>query len=211
MSEGETKRPDAQPPAPEDVGPPDQSPGIPVPDDAQDDEQQLAEARLENQQLDEMTTQLEEAQQRALRAQAELENFRKRSRRELEDERRYAALPMIRDLLGILDNLQRAITAAEQHQNQAGLLEGVKMVASQFQTVLDQHHCRPIAALGELFDPNVHEAIAQQPTSEHPPGTVTQETRVGYQLHDRVVRPSQVLVAVQPPPTENDSAAATET
>jgi molecular chaperone GrpE len=139
---------------------------------------------------------LEQVQQRVLRAQAELENYRKRARRELEEQRRYACLPLMRDLLSVVDNLNRAIAAAEQTHNAADLLAGVKMVSEQLDAVLKQHDCQPIEAEGTRFDPHLHEAIAQQPSDEHPPGTVASVTQVGYQLHDRVVRPSQVLVAV---------------
>lgn len=135
------------------------------------------------------------AQNRVLRLQAELENVRKRSRRELEEQRRYAGLPLMRDLLAVVDNLQRAIAAAEQNHNASSLLEGVKMVAEQLGSVLMQHHCEPIVAEGAPFDPHLHEAIAQQPSTEHEPGTVSHVTQVGYRLHDRVVRPSQVIVA----------------
>lgn len=144
---------------------------------------------------------LSEAADRNLRTQAELENFRKRSRRELDDERRYAALPLVRDILHVLDNLQRAIEAAEKSQGGGGLLEGVKMVAVQLSTFLDQHHCRPIHAAGASFDPHWHEAIGQVPSSDVPAGHVAHVARPGYTLHDRVVRPAQVLVSVGAPAT----------
>lgn len=144
-----------------------------------------------------------EANDRALRAQAELENFRKRARREMEDERRYASLPLLRDLLNVMDNLDRAMESAEKNQNLAALLEGVKMVAVQFQIYLEQHGCKRIPAVGAAFDPHQHEAVAQEPTADVEPGLVTRVTRHGYQLHDRVVRPSQVLVAVAPAATSS--------
>jgi molecular chaperone GrpE len=136
---------------------------------------------------------------RAMRVQAELENYRKRVQREMEDERRYACLPLMRDLLAVVDNLSRAIEAAEQHENSAGLLEGVQLVAEQLAGVLQRHHCAPIPAEGERFDPHRHEAIAQYPSDEHEPGHVSLVTQVGYQLHDRVIRPAQVIVAAPRP------------
>lgn len=141
---------------------------------------------------------LREANERAVRAQAELDNFRKRSRREAEEERRYAALSLIRDLLSVMDNLDRALEAAEKSQQASGLVEGVKMVAIQFTTYLEQHGCRKIPAIGLPFDPHQHEAIAQEPSSELAAGYVTRIARNGYQLHDRVVRPAQVLVSTGP-------------
>ena len=142
---------------------------------------------------------LQEANDRALRTHAELENFRKRSRREMEDERRYAALPIMRDVLNVCDNLDRAIEAAEKNTAGSGLLEGVKMVSLQLTTYLEQHLCRRIAAVGEPFDPHRHEAISQESSNEYPPGVVTRLTRHGYQLHDRVIRPAQVMVSTGAP------------
>src|SRR6476620_7792248 len=84
---------------------------------------------------------LEDASDRVLRAQAELDNYRKRARREMEDERRYATLPLLRDLLPVLDNIQRAITAAEINPNGASLLDGVKLIAQSLNGVLAQHNC----------------------------------------------------------------------
>lgn len=146
-----------------------------------------------------LQTQLAEAQDRYLRSQAELDNFRKRLLRTSEEERRYAALPLMRDLLPVVDNLQRAIRAAEQHENAGALLEGVKLVAEQLNAALERHHCVPIAAEGAAFDPHLHQAIAQQPSAEHEPGHVALVAQTGYQLHDRVIRPAQVIVAAAPP------------
>ena len=148
-----------------------------------------------------LAEQLADAQDRALRAQAELENYRKRARRELEDERRYATLPLLRDILSVVDNLQLAIQAAEQHQDNAGLLEGVKLVSRQLIELLKQHHCQEIEAENTQFDPHSHEAVLHEPSEQHPAGGVTRVTRSGYRLHDRVVRPSQVFVSSGAPPT----------
>lgn len=139
--------------------------------------------------------QIQELRDKWLRAQAELDNFRKRARKELEDERRYRDLPMLKDLLPVVDNLQRAMEAAEKNTESENLLHGVKIVADQLHGVFKLHDCHPIQALGEPFDPNLHEAIQQQPTDEYPPGTVVYVTQIGYRLHDRVVRPSQVIVS----------------
>ncbi len=154
-----------------------------------------------------LQAELDETRQKNVRLQAELENFRKRTMRTMDEERRYASLPLLRDLLPVVDNLQRAITAAELHENASGLLAGVKMVADQLTAILQRHHCEPIAAEGAAFDPHLHEAIAQHPSAEHLPGHVCLVTQVGYQLHDRVVRPAQVIVAAprvtaQPAPDE---------
>jgi molecular chaperone GrpE len=156
--------------------------------------------------LSALRTQLQEAQDRTLRAQAELENVRKRAQREIVEERRYAATPLIRDLLVVADNVDRAIEAAEQTEQNGGLLEGFRMVADQLHHALEKHGCQKIAADGEPFDPHLHEAICQQPSAEHEPGTVMQVTLNGYQLHDRVVRPAQVIVSAAPHTEEAEDA-----
>ncbi|MEC9002692.1 MAG: nucleotide exchange factor GrpE [Planctomycetota bacterium] len=139
--------------------------------------------------------QLEEAQQRALRHQAELENFRKRMRREMEDQQRYSGIPLIRDLLPALDNLRRAVESAEPTEANDGVLSGVRMVCEQFEGILAKYQCCRIESEGAVFDPNLHEAVVQQPSAEHEAGTVIQEIQAGYRLLDRIVRPSQVMVA----------------
>jgi molecular chaperone GrpE len=156
-----------------------------------------------------LRAELEEATDQALRSRAELENYRKRVQREMEDERRYANMRLIRELLPVLDNVERAIAAAEQKtSNDDTLLRGFKMVAQQLEALLEQHHCRRIDALHCEFDPSVHEAIAQQTSAEHPPNTVLHVARSGYQLHDRIVRPSQVVVSAAPPAVEDGPAGA---
>jgi len=142
---------------------------------------------------------LEQAKDRALRLQAELENYRKRAARQMDEERRYANLPLMRDLLPVLDNIHRAVAAAEKSPNAAGLVEGFKMVGSLLQETLRRHQCERIEAVGKPFDPDWHEAVAQQPTTEYPPNTVVGELQSGFQLHGRVVRPTQVVVATRPP------------
>lgn len=140
---------------------------------------------------------LDEARDRLLRAQAELDNYRKRARKELEEERRYANLPLLADLLPVLDNVGRAIQAAEKTPDVAALVEGVKMVAQQMEGVFNRHHCRRIEALHKPFDPHLHQAILQQPSAEYPSGTVLHVAQDGYQVHDRVVRPAQVIVSTE--------------
>ena len=135
------------------------------------------------------------AREKSLRLQAELENVRRRAQREIIDERRYAALPILRDLLPVLDNVTRAVEAAEKNGGATGLLEGVKLIGQQLEGVLAANFCQKINAQGEPFDPNLHQAICQQPSPDHAPGTVLTVVQAGYQLHDRVVRPAQVIVS----------------
>jgi len=149
--------------------------------------------------LEQLRSDLEAAQDRLLRSHAELDNYRKRAAREIDEHRRYANLPLIRDLLPVLDNLERAIAAAENARDVAGLLEGVKLADRQFEDALARHHCLRIPALDAPFDPNLHHAIAQQPSDRVPPGTVVLVSEAGFRLHDRVVRPAQVIVSTSPP------------
>ena len=148
--------------------------------------------------LADLEAQLQDASERALRSHAELENFRKRAQRELVDERRYAVVPLVRDLLPVVDNLQRALVAAEKTDSTSALLPGVQMVLVQLEAILKQHQCEPIETVGAAFDPNIHEAIGQEPSAEHPAGTVTRSFQAGYKLHDRTIRPAQVFVSTGP-------------
>ena len=145
--------------------------------------------------IEQLRSEIEMFKDRELRALAELENYRKRAARELADCLRYANLPLMRDLLPVSDNVERAIQAAEQNADGAGLLEGVKIVRQQLEDVLKRHHCQRIEALHAPFDPHVHQAIMQQPSDEYPANTVVIVAQSGYRLHDRVVRPSQVIVS----------------
>jgi len=141
--------------------------------------------------------QLKDAEDRVLRVQAELENFRKRSRREYEDAQRYREMDLLRDLLPVLDNVLRAIEAADKTADVESLKAGFKMTAQQIEKLLDAHGCRTIETVGEAFDPAVHDAILQQSVADVAPGTIVGVASRGYRLHDRVVRPAQVIVAKQ--------------
>jgi molecular chaperone GrpE len=133
--------------------------------------------------------------QKWLLAVADFENYRRRMQKELEQERRYAALPLARDLLPALDNLHRALESAKTTQDAGKLVEGIQMVSKQFDDILARHQVVPIASVGQPFDPNVHQAIQQVPSPDKPPMTVLTECERGYALHDRVVRPSTVIVS----------------
>jgi molecular chaperone GrpE len=148
---------------------------------------------------DQLAAELAAANDRALRLQAEMQNLRNRTSREIADERRYSALPVLRDLLPVVDNIERAIEAAEKAGEAENLLEGFRLVRQQLMTILDRHHAELIDAAGKPFDPNFHEAILQQPSADVPAGHVMQVTQTGYKLHDRVVRPAQVIVSSGPP------------
>jgi molecular chaperone GrpE len=148
--------------------------------------------------VDALRAKAAELQDRLLRTQAELENYRKRSRRELDDQQRYAEIELIRDLLPLVDNVDRAISAAEKKADAPTLLSGLKMMRQQLDELFQRHHAKVITATGEPFDPSRHEAIMQQPSGEHPEHTVLVVARQGMTLHDRVVRPAQVIVSKKP-------------
>jgi molecular chaperone GrpE len=147
--------------------------------------------------LEEIVRQRDDYLEQLRRSQADFLNFQKRSRSQAEADRVYAAAPLANDLLGVIDNFERAIEAARQ-SGAEGLLTGLDMVHKQLLDTLAKHGVEPIAALGQPFDPNVHEALMQQPSADHPEGTVVAELGRGYRLQDRVLRPSRVAVSVLP-------------
>ena len=126
---------------------------------------------------------------------AEFENYQKRMRREIESERKYSILPMVRDLLRVLDNIHRAVQASQASQDSEGLAEGITMVARQLEELLQRYEIVRIDAVGEPFDPNFHEAVGQYRVKDCPVNEVLEEVERGYQLFERVVRPSKVIVA----------------
>ncbi len=131
---------------------------------------------------------------------ADFENARKRMLRDAEAQRKFAAEGLIRDLLGALDNLERALAAANAAGDTGPLAVGVSATASQFLDVLKRSGVAKIeAAPGTAFDPNVHQAVSQQPTNDYEPGAVTQVVGTGFTLHDKVLRPAMVVVATAPP------------
>ncbi|KAA5544341.1 nucleotide exchange factor GrpE [Roseiconus nitratireducens] len=138
-----------------------------------------------------------EAEKRVLQAQAEAENFRKRMRRDFEDQLKFASTDLIIDLLQVRDNLLRALDASGAGEQGASLRDGVAMVVKQLDDTLAKHSVVEIPAEGEAFDPNLHEAISQIP-SDLESGRVAHVAVTGFKLHDRVIRPSQVVVSTGP-------------
>ena len=130
-----------------------------------------------------------------LMAVADLDNYRRRMQKETEQDRRYAVLPLARDILPALDNLHRALEAARNGGDVNQLAQGVQMVTRQFDDVLAKHSVLPIDAANKPFDPNLHQALQQLPAPGKPPMTVLTECERGYTLYDRVVRPSTVIVS----------------
>lgn len=148
--------------------------------------------------VEQLQAQVADAEKRVLIAHADLENYRKRTRRDMQDQMKYASLRLMNELLESVDNLQRAIESYQQEPNGDGLAEGVAMVSSQISKVLEDHGCKKIEAVGQTFDPNLHQALQMQPSDEHEANIVMQDLRAGFQLHDRLIRPAQVFVSTGP-------------
>jgi len=134
----------------------------------------------------------------ARQTRADFENYQKRMQRDLTQERRYAQGPLAADLLPALDNLDRATAAAKQAGETGPLVQGVAMVQSQVLDTLRRHGIMRIEAQGQPFDPNLHQAVMQQPSDGVSPGTILQVLEQGYKIHDRVLRPARVVVSAAP-------------
>jgi molecular chaperone GrpE len=131
----------------------------------------------------------------ALRSQADFENFRKRAPRDTEDAVKYANGAMLERLLPILDNFELGLNAARGTAESSPILAGMEMVAKQLNDFLAQHGVEPVAAEGAKFDPNLHEAVAQESSRTVPEGHVVRQLRKGFKLKDRLLRPATVVVS----------------
>jgi len=141
--------------------------------------------------------QVQEGHERFLRVAAELDNFRKRKEREISDLRKFANQALLRELLGVVDNLERALASARESGHPESLMEGVEMTLKELLKIFDQFGVKPIEALEQPFDPNHHEAVMQQPSDAYPSNTVIQELQKGYLLRDRLLRPAMVVVSTE--------------
>ena len=134
----------------------------------------------------------------ALRAHADLDNYRKRMAREKEDSIRYANFNLIESLLPILDNFELGLAAARNAPESSGIVMGFEMVRKQLEDFLRDQGVQVIDALGGEFDPNLHDAVAQEPSDEAPEGSVIRQIRRGFKLKDRLIRPASVVVSKGP-------------
>jgi molecular chaperone GrpE len=143
---------------------------------------------------------LREAEDRYVRLYAEFENYKKRTARENEDYRRYANEGVLKDMLPVLDNFERAVSHAKEAggKDAGGLLEGVELIRKQFLDVLGKLGVSPIEAMGKPFDPQVHQAVSQREAADAAPGTVVDELQRGFYFRERVLRPAMVVVARAP-------------
>lgn len=138
----------------------------------------------------------------SLRTLADFDNFRKRAEKERQETRRYALVEPMREFLPVIDNLERALAAGGSADD---LKTGVELIFKQMQDLLVRFNIEPVAAVGERFDPTVHEAVLQAEDPEVSEPTVTAELQKGYILHDRLLRPSMVKVGMPPAGTRKDS------
>ena len=164
-----------------------------------------AEVERLREELAARTREARQHEERALRTMAEFDNARKRAQREREEHTRFANETLIRELLPVLDNLDRALQAARAEGGAPALTSGVELIQREFFRVLEKFGVTPFSSVGERFDPERHEAIARVPSVEHEDMTVVNETTRGYLMHGRVLRPASVAVAM-PPESSRDAA-----
>lgn len=137
-----------------------------------------------------------ETYDRFLRVSAEFENYKKRSTREMSDFRKYANEAMIKELLPVIDSLERALNLKAGEDNHSeDILAGVELTLKELLKILEKSNVKPIDALGQTFDPNFHQAVMQQESGDHPEQTVIEELQKGYMIYDRLLRAAMVVVS----------------
>ncbi len=151
--------------------------------------------KTQKNEIKDLTAQLESEKDRVLRLSAEFENYKKRKQRESEDFKKFANESIFKQMLGVVDNLERAILAAEENLDEGGLLEGVKLTHKEILKLFETFNVKLVDAEKQPFDPNFHQAVTQEETDEFPENTVTSVLQKGYLLHDRLIRPAMVVVS----------------
>ena len=155
-----------------------------------------------------VTAERDQLRDQLLRTAADFDNFRKRTRKEIEEARTRGREDAVKDVLPVFDNLERAVSAATSAQTIESVVEGVKMVLKLFEDTSERMGLTRVKAVGERFDPSVHEAIQQQETEAHAPGTILTEIVPGYMIGQRLLRAAMVVVARKPIAKANDAEAA---
>lgn len=158
-------------------------------------EQEVQSLRAE---LEQKNSEIKTAQDKQLRAYAEMDNYKKRMARDQMDQLRYANEKLLKELLPVLDNLERALSHIKDSPERSPWTEGVELTFRQCLEVLKKFGVTPIPSLGESFDPSRHQAVTYLDTHEHPENHVAEEFQKGYLYHERVLRPSMVAVARKP-------------
>ena len=142
---------------------------------------------------------IEDSNDRFLRLSAEFENYKKRSRREMNDFRRFAYENVIKELLPVVDNLERALATPGDDEVCKGIAEGVNLTLKETFKVFNKFGVTPIEAIHKPFDPLYHQAVGQQESDEYPENTIFHEIQKGYMIHDRLLRPTMAIVSKKPP------------
>jgi molecular chaperone GrpE len=150
--------------------------------------------------IERLSAESEQLEDKYLRAVADLENFRRRSREEHSEAVRAAEASFVRAFLPIVDNFERALEAAGSAPDAQSVVQGVQLIHKQFSEILSKRGVKRIEAVGKPFDPHLHEAVGYRPTEDHPEGIVIEELERGYRMGKQVLRPSRVIVSVPPLP-----------
>ncbi|GAA0295747.1 molecular chaperone GrpE [Gracilibacillus halotolerans] len=161
-------------------------------DEQKDEQNEEAVVSIEDYQK--LVNEHKEMEERLLRVQAEYDNFRKRSQREKEASLKYKSQDVIEELLPVMDNFERALQVEAHDEAAKNIIQGVDMIYRQLHTVLENQGVSEIKTVGEVFDPNLHQAIAQVNEEGFESGQITETLQKGYQLKDRVIRPAMVKV-----------------
>ncbi|HJL16094.1 MAG TPA: nucleotide exchange factor GrpE [Sandaracinaceae bacterium LLY-WYZ-13_1] len=152
----------------------------------------------EGSELEALRAERDKVKDQLLRTAADFDNYRKRARKDVEQAERRGKEEVLRELLPIIDNLERAVAASADAKDVEAVRDGVQMVLKGFDDTASRIGLTRVESVGQRFDPNVHDAFQQQETDEHPPGTIVAEYQPGYMLGDRLLRPAMVVVARKP-------------
>ncbi len=145
-----------------------------------------------------------ESYDRSLRISAEFENYKKRSTREMEDFRKFANELLIKELLSVVDNLERALTSTDNNSNSGdNVVEGVDLILKEILKIFERFKVSQIDCVEKLFDPSFHQAVMREENDDYPENTVVKELQKGYLLQDRLLRPAMVAVSVAKPKDDN--------
>ena len=160
--------------------------------------------------IEALSAQLVDSQDRLIRLQADFENFRRRALKDREEALQYGHHNLVKDLLSTVDNLDRAIDHVQRSEGGdfEGLLQGVELVRRELLAALTKHLVTEIQAQGEPFDPSLHEAMAQKTDASVAVNTIIEVLQKGYQLHDRLLRPTRVVVAAAPEAEDSEGGGA---
>jgi molecular chaperone GrpE len=162
-----------------------ENPAGPIPDDQAEGEDPMAGLQAD----------LDRFRDLALRSQADFENYKKRCAREKEEAIKYANRSLLERLVAIVDNFELGLGAAREKSDASPVYSGLSLVLKQLMDFLADNGLQPIEAVGQKFDPNLHEAIAHEPSTDAPEGSVIRQTRRGYRFKDRLLRPAAVVVS----------------